>query len=127
MSTRFFWGDGFQGFVWFNGKGSTIDISSESLSSEDDSKHLSFYVGIMVLSVSEGFAGKGHRFVVLKECYTMAYLWGINLDGHRKWRVKVIEADITDDSILDMLEGSLIGGVPEEVCVFLEQLTQRGS
>ena len=41
--------------------------------------------------------------------------------------VKVLEGGVTDDRILDMLEGSIIGGVPGEVCVFLEQLVQRGS
>ena len=37
------------------------------------------------------------------------------------------EGGVADDSILDMLEGSIIGAVPGEVGVFLEQLTQRGS
>ena len=63
--------DGFQGLVvLFDGKGYTIDISSESLSSKDDSKHFFFYVGITAFSIGEGFAGKGHRFVVLEECHT---------------------------------------------------------
>ena len=43
--------------VRFNGKGSTIDISSESLHSEDDHEHLSFNVGIVALSFGEGLAG----------------------------------------------------------------------
>ena len=60
--------------VLFNGKGSTIDVSPELLISEEDNKHISFYVGITVFSFSEGFAGKGHRFVVLKDCHTKAYL-----------------------------------------------------
>ena len=112
--------------VQFDGKGSTIDVSSESLSSEDNTEHLSFYVDVTASSFSEGFAGKGNGFVVLKMCQTKAYLWGINLYGHRKWRVKLLEGGVTDDSILNMLEGSIIGGVPGEVCVFLEQLMQSG-
>ena len=65
--------------------------------------------------------------MVLKEHYTKAYLWGINLDGHKKWRVKVPEGGINDNSILDMLEGGVIGAVPGEVGFFFEQLMQRGS
>ena len=42
--------------------------------SEDDSEHLSFYVGVTVFGIGEGFAAKGHRFVVLKECCTKVYL-----------------------------------------------------
>ena len=60
--------------VLFDGKGSTPDVSPESLNSENDSKHLSFYVCIMAFGISEGFAGKGNRLVVLKECCTKAYL-----------------------------------------------------
>ena len=47
MDSRGFWSDS-------NGKGSTIDISPESLS-----KHLSFYVGVVMFDFCEGFAGKG--------------------------------------------------------------------
>ena len=113
--------------VWFDDKGSTIDISSESLCSKGNSEHLSFDVGIIVLSFGEGFAGKGNRFVVLQKHCTKAYLWGINLYGHGKWRTKVPEDGVTDDSVIDMLEGGIVGAVPGEVCVLLEQLMQRGS
>ena len=41
--------------------------------------------------------------------------------------MKVPEGGVTDDSILDTLEGSIIGVVPSEVSIFLEQLKQRGS
>ena len=110
MSARVFWEmDSWMLVVWFNGKGSTIDISPESHSSKDSSKHLSFNVGIMAFGIGEGFAGIGHGFVVLKECCSKAYLWGINLDGHGKWRVKVLEVGVTNDSILYMLEGSILG------------------
>ena len=53
MDSRGLWSD-------FSGEGSTIDISPESLSSKDDSEHLSFYVGIVRFNLSEGFAGKGN-------------------------------------------------------------------
>ena len=42
-------------------------------------------------------------------------------------KVKVPEGGVTDNSILDMVEGSTVGGVPGEVFVFPEQLTQWGS
>ena len=68
-------GDVFQGLVVScNGNGSTIDVSPESLSPKDNNEHLSFYVGVMAFSIGEGFAGKGHVFVVLKECQTKEYL-----------------------------------------------------
>ena len=34
---------------------------------------------------------------------------------------------VIDDGVFDPLEGNIIGAVPDEVCVFHEQLTQTGS
>ena len=68
VSARFFWEMDSRG-LW-----STIDINPDSLCSKDDSEDLSFYVGIMAFSFSQGFAGKGNGFVVLQEHHTKAYL-----------------------------------------------------
>ena len=37
------------------------------------------------------------------------------------------EGGVTDDSFFDPLKSGIIGAVPCEVCVLLEQLTQGGS
>ena len=42
-------------------------------------------------------------------------------------RVKILEGDVTDDSFLDLVKSGIIGVVPSEVSVLLEQLMQRGS
>ena len=81
----------------------------------------------MAFDFSEGLASESNGFVVLQKCHTKAYLSGIHLYGHGKWRVKVLEGGVTDDSFLDMQEGGIVGVVPGEVCVLLEQLMQRGS
>ena len=64
VSARFFW-EMDSRVLWSDSmvKDLPVDLSSESPSSEDDSKHLPFYVCIMTFSFSEGFAGKGNRFV----------------------------------------------------------------
>ena len=41
-------------------------------------------------------------------------------------RSKYQGVGVVDDGILDMLEDSTISGIPGKVCVFLEQLAQRG-
>ena len=41
--------------------------------------------------------------------------------------VKVPEGGNTDDGFLDLLKSGVIGAVPYEVCVLLEQLSQGGN
>ena len=40
--------------------------------------------------------------------------------------VEVPEGGVTDDSFLDPLKSGVVGAVPNEVCVLLEHLLQRG-
>ena len=69
-----------------------------------------------------GLAGKSYGFAILQECCTKAYLWGIDLYCYGKWGVKIPEGGVTDDSFLEPLKSDIIGAVPNEVCVLLEQL-----
>ena len=89
---------------------------------------LSLYVHVSAFSFDEGCAGKGYGFAILQECCTKAYLWGINLYCHGKWWVKITWGWCQWwNSFLDLLKSSIIGVVPCEAGVLLEQLSQRGS
>ena len=87
---------------------------------------ISLYVGILAFGFGKGLAGKSHGFAILQECQTKAYLGCIDLYYHGKGGVKIPEGGVTDDSFFNPLKSSIICVVPDEVCVLLEQLMQRG-
>ena len=60
--------DHLQGFVVsLNNKGFSVDVCLEAFTAENDSQEFAFDVGIPLLGLCQGFAGKGYRSSVLEK------------------------------------------------------------
>ena len=115
-------GDGFkQLMVWLNREGSSIDISAEPLWQQLTSLSLCLHIGI--------WFWWGPCWQKLWVChFTGVLLQGLPVRHQLvlSWEVmgQIPQGGVTDDGFLDPLKNSIIGAIPEEVCVLLEQLTQ---
>ena len=53
--------------VSLNHKGFSVDVCVEAFTAENDSQEFAFDVGIPLLGLCQGFAGKGYRSSVLEK------------------------------------------------------------
>ena len=81
-TTKGFLVDQLQGFVVsLHHKGFSVDGCVEAFTAKNDSQEFALNVGVLLLGLCQGFAGKGYRSSDLEKGRANSNLWCVYVDG----------------------------------------------